>query len=68
VPLLIIDRQPGFHLLKMRRRGGMPVAFADFTDIESSTAAMDALQGTVLASSDADGLQIEYARSKMRKS
>lgn len=29
-------------------------------DIESSTAAMDALQGTVLASSDADGLQIEY--------
>jgi hypothetical protein len=31
VPLLIIDRQPGFHLLKMRRRGGMPVAFADFT-------------------------------------
>ncbi|BAF18741.1 U1 small nuclear ribonucleoprotein A isoform X3 [Oryza sativa Japonica Group] len=64
----VLSKQPGFHLLKMRRRGGMPVAFADFTDIESSTAAMDALQGTVLASSDADGLQIEYARSKMRKS
>uniref|UniRef100_A0A0E0DX17 RRM domain-containing protein n=1 Tax=Oryza meridionalis TaxID=40149 RepID=A0A0E0DX17_9ORYZ len=55
----VLSKQPGFHLLKMRRRGGMPVAFADFTDIESSTAAMDALQGTVLASSDADGLQIE---------
>ncbi|XP_015694243.1 uncharacterized protein LOC102704894 isoform X2 [Oryza brachyantha] len=64
----VLSKHPGFHLLKMRRRGGMPVAFADFMDIESSTAAMSALQGTVLASSDADGLQIEYARSKMRKS
>ncbi|KAG8076719.1 hypothetical protein GUJ93_ZPchr0006g44036 [Zizania palustris] len=63
----VLSKQPGFHVLKMRRHGGMPVAFADFTDIESSTAAMSALQGTVMAS-DADGLQIEYARSKMRKS
>jgi hypothetical protein len=29
-------------------------------DIESSTAAMNSLQGTVLASSDNDGLHIEY--------
>ncbi|CAL5046019.1 unnamed protein product [Urochloa decumbens] len=64
----VLSREPGFHVLKMRRRSGMPVAFADFTDIESSTAAMNNLQGTILASSDNDGLHIEYARSKMRKS
>ncbi|CAN6165081.1 unnamed protein product [Urochloa humidicola] len=64
----VLSKEPGFHVLKMRRRSGMPVAFADFTDIESSTAAMNNLQGTVLASSDNDGLHIEYARSKMRKS
>ncbi|RCV20636.1 hypothetical protein SEVIR_4G071000v4 [Setaria viridis] len=64
----VLSKEPGFHVLKMRRRGGMPVAFADFTDIESSTAAMNSLQGTLLASSDNDGLHIEYARSKMRKS
>jgi len=64
----VLSKEPGFHVLKMRRRSGMPVAFADFTDIESSTAAMNSLQGTVLASSDNDGLHIEYARSKMRKS
>lgn len=28
--MLIVGRQPGFHVLKMRRRGGMPAAFADF--------------------------------------
>ncbi|KAK3129108.1 hypothetical protein QOZ80_6BG0471650 [Eleusine coracana subsp. coracana] len=63
----ILSKQPGFHLLKMRRHGGMPVAFADFTDIESSTAALKNLQGTVLSSSDSEGLLVEYARSKMRK-
>uniref|UniRef100_A0A0E0L7X4 RRM domain-containing protein n=1 Tax=Oryza punctata TaxID=4537 RepID=A0A0E0L7X4_ORYPU len=62
----VLSKQPGFHLLKMRRRGGMPVAFADFTDIESSTAAMDALQGTLLASSNADGLQIEDNKAANR--
>ncbi|KAF7093631.1 hypothetical protein CFC21_096033 [Triticum aestivum] len=64
----LLSKQPGFHVLKMRRRGGLPAAFADFTDIESSTAAMENLKGTILSSSDSDGLQIEYARSKMRKS
>lgn len=64
----VLSKQPGFHVLKMRRRGGMPVAFADFMDIESSTSAMNNLQGTMLSSSDSDGLHIEYARSKMRKS
>nr|BAJ95564.1 predicted protein [Hordeum vulgare subsp. vulgare] len=64
----LLSKQPGFHVLKMRRRGGLPAAFADFTDIESSTAAMENFKGTMLSSSDSDGLQIEYARSKMRKS
>ncbi|KAF7099338.1 hypothetical protein CFC21_100978, partial [Triticum aestivum] len=64
----LLSKQPGFHVLKMRRRGGLPAAFADFTDIESSAAAMENLKGTILSSSDSDGLQIEYARSKMRKS
>lgn len=64
----ILSGQPGFNLLKMRRHGGMPVAFADFTDIESSTAALKNIQGTVLSSSDSGGLLAEYARSKMRKS
>ncbi|XP_062228060.1 uncharacterized protein LOC133926250 [Phragmites australis] len=64
----VLSKQPGFHVLKMRRRGGMPVAFADFMDTESSTAAMNNLKGTTLSSSDNDGLHIEYARSKMRKS
>ncbi|GJN13288.1 hypothetical protein PR202_ga31642 [Eleusine coracana subsp. coracana] len=56
----ILSKQPGFHLLKMRRHGGMPVAFADFTDIESSTAALKNLQGTVLSSSDSEGLLVEH--------
>lgn len=63
----VLSKEPGFHVLKMRRRGGMPVAFADFMDIESSTAAMNKLRGTVLPFSDNE-LHIEYARSKMRKS
>ncbi|TVU12576.1 hypothetical protein EJB05_46227 [Eragrostis curvula] len=56
----VLSGHPGFHVLKMRRHGGMPVAFADFTDIESSTAALNNLQGTVLSSSDSEGLHIEY--------
>ncbi|EMS52701.1 Cell wall integrity protein scw1 [Triticum urartu] len=43
----LLSKQPGFHVLKMRRRGGLPAAFADFTDIESSTAAMENLKGIV---------------------
>lgn len=64
----VLSEYPGFHILKMRGRGGMPVAFADFTDVESSTAAMNSLQGSLLASSDRGGMHVEYARSKMRKS
>ncbi|CAA6666083.1 unnamed protein product [Spirodela intermedia] len=57
----------GFQTLKMRGRGSMPVAFADFTDVESSTKAMEQLKGTPLASSVHGGMHLEYARSKMRK-
>ncbi|CAL9080912.1 unnamed protein product [Musa textilis] len=64
----VLSKYAGFHVLKMRGRGGMPVAFADFTDTESSTAAMNGLQGILLESSDRGGVHVEYARSKMRKS
>ncbi|PKA53784.1 hypothetical protein AXF42_Ash011263 [Apostasia shenzhenica] len=63
----VLSKYSGFHMLKMRGRGGMPVAFADFEDVESSTAAMNSLQGTSLDSSDRGGLHIEYAKSRMRK-
>lgn len=59
---------PGFNTLKMRARGGMPVAFADFKEIGQATDVMNALQGSTLPSSDRGGMHIEYARSKMRKS
>ncbi|KAK4267331.1 hypothetical protein QN277_024125 [Acacia crassicarpa] len=58
---------PGFSMVKMRSRGGMPVAFADFTETEQATKAMQELQGSSLSSSDRGGMHIEYARSKMRK-
>ncbi|XP_022889578.1 U2 small nuclear ribonucleoprotein B'' isoform X1 [Olea europaea var. sylvestris] len=63
----VISQYPGFNILKLRARGGMPVAFADFEGIEQATAAMNALQGISLPSSDRGGMHIEYARSKMRK-
>ncbi|KAJ3709026.1 hypothetical protein LUZ61_012731 [Rhynchospora tenuis] len=63
-----LSKYPGLQTLKLLRRGGMPVAFADFQDIESSTEALNGLQGTYLPSSDRGVVHIEYARSKMRKS
>lgn len=62
-----LSKFSGFHTLKMKGRSGMPVAFADFEDVESSTAALKSLQGTSLDSSDRGEMHIEYARSKMRK-
>ncbi|KAH9713279.1 RNA-binding (RRM/RBD/RNP motifs) family protein [Citrus sinensis] len=58
---------PGFNMLKMRARGGMPVAFADFEEVEQASIAMEGLQDSTLPSSDRGGMHIEYARSKMRK-
>ncbi|PKI55762.1 hypothetical protein CRG98_023853 [Punica granatum] len=63
----VLSQYPGFNVLKMRGRGGLPVAFADFEEIEQATKAMEELQDTQLESSDRGGLHIEYARSKMRK-
>ncbi|KAL7222063.1 hypothetical protein ACSBR1_023891 [Camellia fascicularis] len=63
-----LSQYPGFKVLKVRARGGMPVAFADFEDVEQATLAMGALQGSLIPSSDRGGMHIEYARSKMRKS
>ncbi|KAI3847682.1 hypothetical protein MKW98_016567 [Papaver atlanticum] len=58
---------PGFRIVKMRAKRGMPVAFADFEEVEQANEAMQSLQGTTLPSSDRGGLHLEYARSKMRK-
>lgn len=64
----VISPYPGFKILKLRARVGMPVAFADFEEIEQATKVLEDLQGSILASSDRGGMHIEYARSKMRKS
>ncbi|KAG6428905.1 hypothetical protein SASPL_106944 [Salvia splendens] len=50
----------GFNSLKVRARGGMPVAFADFEGVEHATEAMNSLQGSTLPSSDRGGMHIEY--------
>ncbi|XP_016505372.1 uncharacterized protein LOC107823257 [Nicotiana tabacum] len=63
----VISQYPGFNTLKVRARGGMPVAFADFQGIDQATKVLNALQGSTLPSSDRGGMHIEYARSKMRK-
>ncbi|KAG2305696.1 hypothetical protein Bca52824_025444 [Brassica carinata] len=63
----LLSRYPGFSILKIRARGGMPVAFADFEELEQATYVMNDLQGDLLSSSDRGGMHIEYARSKMRK-
>ncbi|GAB2269276.1 hypothetical protein Dimus_004201 [Dionaea muscipula] len=62
-----LSQYPGFNALKIRARGGLPVAFADFEEVEQAATAMAELKGTTLPSSDRGGLHIEYARSKMRK-
>ncbi|XP_071723343.1 uncharacterized protein [Rutidosis leptorrhynchoides] len=56
------------NIVKLRARGGMPVAFADFQEIEQAVKAMEELQDSLLPTSDRGGMHIEYARSKMRKS
>nr|XP_043636451.1 U2 small nuclear ribonucleoprotein B'' isoform X1 [Erigeron canadensis] len=63
----VVSKYPGFNTLKVRNRGGMPVAFADYEEVEQATEVMNSLQGTTLPSSDRGGMHIEYARSKMRK-
>lgn len=63
----LLSQYPGFNALKIRSRVGMPVAFADFEEVEQAAEVMEVLQGSQLSSSDRGGMHIEYARSKMRK-
>uniref|UniRef100_A0A182MGI0 Uncharacterized protein n=1 Tax=Anopheles culicifacies TaxID=139723 RepID=A0A182MGI0_9DIPT len=43
----------------------VPVAFVEFKDVVSAAAAMAALQGKFLLSSDRGAMRIEFAKSKM---
>ncbi|KAK6914771.1 RNA recognition motif domain [Dillenia turbinata] len=63
----VLSLYPGFNMLKLCARSGMPVAFADFEKVEQAAEAMQSLQESSLPSSDRGGMHIEYARSKMRK-
>ncbi|XLU34112.1 hypothetical protein S245_070178, partial [Arachis hypogaea] len=46
------------HMVKIRSRGGMPVTFADFDEVEQATKVMEQLQGSMLSSSDRGGMHI----------
>ncbi|KAH8514544.1 hypothetical protein H0E87_007400 [Populus deltoides] len=61
----VLSQYPGFHVLKIRAKGGMPVAFADFEEIEQATKVMENLQETTLPSSDRGGMHIEYLFSTL---
>lgn len=63
----ILSECRGFQVLKMRRKGGKPCAFADFTDVEAATEAKEKLLGSSHGAADEAGLHLEFARSKMRK-
>ncbi|KAJ3696027.1 hypothetical protein LUZ60_001404 [Juncus effusus] len=60
----VFQRWPGFLKVKIQTRRGSSVAFVDFTDEGSASAAMNNLQGTFLHSS-AEGMKLEYAKSRM---
>ncbi|KAG8095113.1 hypothetical protein GUJ93_ZPchr0012g21337 [Zizania palustris] len=55
----------GFIKLKMQKKFGAPVAFVDFKDVNSSTEAINRLQGVILYSSMGEGMRLEYAKSRM---
>jgi len=50
----------GFVKLKMQNKLGAPVAFVDFKDANSSTEALNRLQGVILYSSPGEGIRLEY--------
>ncbi|KAK2653892.1 hypothetical protein Ddye_013748 [Dipteronia dyeriana] len=56
----VLSLYPGFSMLKLRAKGGMPVAFADYEEIEQANRVMEELQGSTLPSSDRGGMHIEY--------
>ncbi|XP_052160438.1 uncharacterized protein LOC127777859 [Oryza glaberrima] len=55
----------GFIKVKMQNKFGAPVAFVDFKDMDSSTEAINRLQGVILYSSTGEGMRLEYAKSRM---
>ncbi|KAG9440404.1 hypothetical protein H6P81_020569 [Aristolochia fimbriata] len=61
----IFSRCSGFLKLKMQNKHGAPVAFVDFKDVACSSGALNQLQGTMLYSSDGEGMRMEYAKSRM---
>ncbi|KAL9461354.1 hypothetical protein AB3S75_004369 [Citrus x aurantiifolia] len=62
----VFSKCPGFLKLKIQSTYGPPVAFVDFQDTVSSTAALNNLQGTILYSSPtSDGIRLEFAKSRM---
>ncbi|KAL3526802.1 hypothetical protein ACH5RR_011458 [Cinchona calisaya] len=62
----VFSRCRGFLKLKMQSTYGAPVAFVDFEDADTSTEALNHLQGTVLYSSPSgEGMRLEYAKSRM---
>ncbi|KAH9663676.1 putative RNA-binding protein [Citrus sinensis] len=57
----VFSKCPGFLKLKIQSTYGPPVAFVDFQDTVSSTAALNNLQGTILYSSPtSDGIRLEF--------
>ncbi|KAK3220177.1 hypothetical protein Dsin_014147 [Dipteronia sinensis] len=56
----VLSLYPGFSMLKLRAKGGMPVAFADYEEIDQANRVMEELQGSMLPSSDRGGMHIEY--------
>ncbi|CAI8033020.1 Cell wall integrity protein scw1 [Geodia barretti] len=56
----------GFVRAKLFTRGGPPVAFVEFKNVECASSAMEKIQGYILPNSKrVNGLRIEYARQKM---
>ncbi|XP_026683623.1 cell wall integrity protein scw1-like [Diaphorina citri] len=56
---------PGFSRVRMHNKGGSPVAFIEYTDVNFAIQAMSNLNGSYLASSDRGAIRIEYAKTKM---
>uniref|UniRef100_A0A0E0LEW8 RRM domain-containing protein n=1 Tax=Oryza punctata TaxID=4537 RepID=A0A0E0LEW8_ORYPU len=63
--LLLSASCAGFIKVKMQNKSGAPVAFVDFKDMDSSTEAINRLQGVILYSSTGEGMRLEYAKSRM---
>ncbi|XP_065884092.1 uncharacterized protein [Dysidea avara] len=62
----LFEKYDGFGKAKQYTKGGPPVCFVEFKDVESATTAMNDMQGHVMDSSKrGSGIRIEYAKQKM---